>query len=238
MNNKTVMAAAILLFLFSAIEVQPVSVVRANPFSNYGVELRLTSPENRTYTETSIPLIFTYGPADWVNSSFESFSFFFYYSLDTPLLTQFSPSIETGICHTTITVEKAGIHRLQVLVSTYPIENSTGGLIEYYQGWSSVTFSIDARAPTVSPSPTLEPTQEPTLEPTLPRPTPSLPYPPSASPSPSPSLTQEPTTEPTLTPTLTSDHNQEKDVITIILAAVVVVAVAVAPLVYFRRRKG
>jgi len=74
------MAAAILLFLISAIEVQPVSIVRANPFSNYGVELRLTSPENRTYTETSIPLIFTYGPADW-GYSFESWCVVFLKSI-------------------------------------------------------------------------------------------------------------------------------------------------------------
>ena len=55
---------------------------------------------------------------------------------------------------------------------------------------------------------------------------------------PSPSPTIEPTPEPTQTATPTNGDNQTVDLTPIILAAVVAVAVAVAALVYLKRRKG
>lgn len=60
---------------------------------------------------------------------------------------------------------------------------------------------------------------------------------PSPSSSPVPSSTQQPTLEPTLAPTPTSDDSQAADWTPTVLAVVVVAAVAVGALVYFRRRR-
>ena len=97
--------------------------------------------------------------------------------------------------------------------------------LKYASGNPSYTFT-PTPTPTPEPTPTSTVTAPPTSTPTR-------------SPSPSPTVIPSPTLEPTQTPTPTPDDNQPGDfTLPIILAAVVVVAVAVGALVYFKRRKG
>ncbi len=102
--------------------------------------------------------------------------------------------------------------------------DATNGDLKYASGNPSYTFT-PTPTPTPEPTPTSTVTAPPTSTPTR-------------SPSPSPTVIPSPTLEPTQTPTPTPDDNQPGDfTLPIILAAVVVVAVAVGALVYFKKRK-
>ena len=93
---------------------------------------------------------------------------------------------------------------------------------------------------TPSPSPELSLSPLPTAQPTNSAPTSTPEHTPASTLTATPTTTPtiEPTPEPTQTATPTSDNNQTLDFMPIILAAVVVAAVAVGALVYFRRRKN
>ncbi len=100
--------------------------------------------------------------------------------------------------------------------SNFPV----AGILNYEQIYVYMPqdYGVWTPAPSPFPSPTGQPTQSP-------------------SPSPSPSQTEQPTLEPTQTATPTTEDNETLDLTPILaLTGVVVIAVAVGALVYFKKR--
>lgn len=125
-----------------------------------------------------------------------------------------------------------GQHTVKISVVAYTFYSPSASAMDLhsYDASTNATYTFmvglsptPSITPTNSPTPTTSPTELPTSSP---------------SPSPSTSATLEPSLKPIQTPTQEPDNQDADFAAELILGVVVVAAVAVGALVYFKRRKG
>jgi len=229
MNKKTFIAAlAVTAILISLVGMQSVEVAKANfiyPTTKPKLITNISSPANNSiYNQDKIRMIFRGEVLDWTDPIYGHLvptEVYVSCYLDNKLLKTYSYSSSYFV----YALENLtnGQHEAKVTMRcVYP-----GILVGGYDS-SIVYFTIQTSTNTSSPTTITTPTISPTLTIT---PTPLL------SPSPILTITAEPTLEPAQTPTQTSDGTQAADWTPVALVFAVVVAVAVAALVYLKRRR-